>query len=64
MLGGMKLVKQRKYLGLSNVIGRSKRQVFNYIKEKVISRMGGWKEKFLCAEISNISSAYLCNELL
>ncbi|XP_027182092.1 uncharacterized protein LOC113780492 [Coffea eugenioides] len=29
------------------VIGRSKRQVFGYIKEKVVSRMRGWKEKVL-----------------
>lgn len=43
----MKYVKQSRYLGLPLVIGRSKRQVFNYIKERVISRMGGWKEKFL-----------------
>ena len=42
----MKYEKQSRYLGLLLVIGRSKRQVFNYI-ERVISRMGGWKEKFL-----------------
>ena len=40
ILGGMKLVKQSRYLGLPMVIGRSKRQVFSYIKEKVVSRLG------------------------
>nr|XP_027122107.1 uncharacterized protein LOC113739060 [Coffea arabica] len=47
ILGGMQQVRQSKYLGLPMVIGRSKRQVFNYIKEKVLRRLKGWKEKLL-----------------
>ena len=47
ILGGMKQVDQSKYLGLPMVIGRSKRQVFNYIKEKVMGKIKGWKEKLL-----------------
>ena len=38
---------QSKYLGLPMVIGRSKRQVFNYIKERVMGKIKGWKEKLL-----------------
>ncbi|XP_027082670.1 uncharacterized protein [Coffea arabica] len=47
ILGGMKQVDQSKYLGLPMVIGRSKRQVFNYIKERVMGKIKGWKEKLL-----------------
>ena len=47
MLGGMKEVKQSKYLGLPMVIGRTKKQVFSYIKERVIKRLSNWKEKLL-----------------
>ena len=43
----MKEVKQSKYLGLPMVIGRTKRQVFSYIKERVIKRLSNWKEKLL-----------------
>ena len=46
-LGGMMEAKQSKYLGLPLVIGRPKKQVFSYIKERVIRRMGGWKERLL-----------------
>ena len=40
-------VVQSKYLGLPLVIGRSKRQVFDFIKQKMITRLKGWKEKLL-----------------
>lgn len=46
-LKGMKEVKQSKYLGLPLVIGRSKSQVFDSIKAKVIDRVADWKEKML-----------------
>ena len=41
MLGGMKEIKQSKYLGLPRVIGRSNKQVFIYIKEKIINKLKG-----------------------
>nr|XP_027125355.1 uncharacterized protein LOC113741893 [Coffea arabica] len=47
ILGGMKEARQSKYLGLPLVIGRPKKQVFNYIRERVINRMCGWKERLL-----------------
>ena len=43
----MKEAKQSKYLGLPMVIGRSKRQVFDYVRERVISRITNLKEKLL-----------------
>ncbi|XP_071929649.1 uncharacterized protein [Coffea arabica] len=47
VLGGMKQVRQSKYLVLPMIIGRSKKHVFKYIREKVNSRINGWKEKLL-----------------
>lgn len=47
ILGGMNQVRQSKYLGLPMVIERIKRQVFNYIREKMSSKLRGQKEKFL-----------------
>ncbi|XP_071924161.1 uncharacterized mitochondrial protein AtMg00310-like [Coffea arabica] len=46
-LQGMKQVQQSRYLGLPLVIGRSKRQTFDFIKQKTIDRLKGWKEKLL-----------------
>nr|XP_027090307.1 uncharacterized protein LOC113711341 [Coffea arabica] len=46
-LEGMREVHQSKYLGLPMVIGRSKRQVFEFIRQKAVKRLGGWKEKLL-----------------
>ena len=36
-----------KYLGLPSLVGRSKKLVFKYLKEKVIQRIKGWSTKFL-----------------
>ena len=36
-----------KYLGLPALIGRSKRSIFNGLKERIVRRLQGWKEKFL-----------------
>lgn len=43
------IVEQRnsKYLGLPMVIGRSKKQVFNFVKEKVLQRVNNWKNQLL-----------------
>lgn len=34
-----------KYLGLPTQIGRAKNHIFNFIMDKVISKLNGWKEK-------------------
>ncbi|PNX95563.1 ribonuclease H, partial [Trifolium pratense] len=36
-----------KYLGMPIVHGRSKQQIFNYIREKIWKKLKGWKEKNL-----------------
>lgn len=36
-----------KYLGLSTQFGRSKVQDFNYIMDKIIKKLKGWKERKL-----------------
>ena len=36
-----------KYLGLPMTIGRSKNQVFGYLKSKINSKIQGWKQKTL-----------------
>ncbi|XP_071912962.1 uncharacterized protein [Coffea arabica] len=46
-LQGMKEAQQSRYLGLPLVIGRSKRQTFDFVKQKTLGRLEGWKEKLL-----------------
>ena len=46
-LQGMRQVEQSRYLGLPLVIGRSKRQVFDFIRQKTIMKLKGWKERLL-----------------
>ena len=36
-----------KYLGLLAVVGRNKKVSLNFIKERVWSKLQGWKEKLL-----------------
>ena len=36
-----------KYLGLRAIIGKSKSQVFAFVKERVWKKLKGWKERFL-----------------
>ena len=36
-----------KYLGLPALISRSKRSIFNSLKERIVRCLQGWKEKFL-----------------
>lgn len=35
-----------KYLGLPAVISKSKKSVFETIKERVAKKVGGWRERF------------------
>ena len=53
-LGGMKESRQSKYLGLPLVIGRTKNQVFDFIREKVTKRLYGWKEKLQSQAVKEI----------
>ncbi|GAA0170020.1 hypothetical protein LIER_24375 [Lithospermum erythrorhizon] len=47
ILGMREVSHQGNYLGLPSHIGRSKREVFRYIMEKVEDQMRGWKGKLL-----------------
>ena len=42
-----KVKEYEKYLGLPAVVGRKKKVSLSYIKERVLSKLQGWKEKFL-----------------
>ncbi|XP_028082512.1 uncharacterized protein LOC114283840 [Camellia sinensis] len=43
------MVESGKYLGMPYIVGRSKREMFNYVKDRVWKRLNGWKEKYLSA---------------
>ncbi|PNX98065.1 ribonuclease H [Trifolium pratense] len=44
----MKILNQfSKYLGMPVALGRSKKQIFNFIQEKIWKKLKGWKEKHL-----------------
>ncbi len=36
-----------KYLGLPVMVGKSKQQTFNNLKERIAQRLQGWKERLL-----------------
>ena len=46
-LGIPEIVHCDKYLGLPSLIGRHKKESFDYIKERVWRKLQGWKEKLL-----------------
>ena len=47
ILGPMNDSRHTKYLGLRSFIGRSKKQVFSTLKERVGQKLAGWKGKLL-----------------
>ena len=47
ILGPMNDSRHSKYLGLPSFIGRSKKQVFSTLKERVGKKLAGWKGKLL-----------------
>ena len=45
---GVEIIKQHeKYLGLPLLVGRSKRNTFQQLKERLGNKLVGWKEKLL-----------------
>ncbi|XP_058784773.1 uncharacterized protein LOC131659623 [Vicia villosa] len=46
-MGVKTILSHSKYLGLPVVFGRSKREVFNLVIERVWKKIKGWKERFL-----------------
>ena len=47
ILGVKEVDRHVKYLGLPTVIGRSKKDIFSCLKDRVWKKIQGWKEKFL-----------------
>ena len=47
LLGVLAVSQYEKYLGLPSFVGRAKKQGFSYIRERVWSKIKGWKEKLL-----------------
>ena len=47
ILGPMQDTRHKKYLGLPSIIGKSKVEIFNEIKERVERKLSRWKEKLL-----------------
>ena len=47
LLGVPEIKQYEKYLGLPSFVGRSKKASLLYIKERVWSKIRGWKEKLL-----------------
>ena len=46
-LGVQDILQYEKYLGLPSLVGRGKKSSFNYIKERVWSKLQGWEGKLL-----------------
>jgi len=47
MLRVLECIGTGKYLGLPSMIGRSKKFIFNYIKDRIWNRISGWSSKML-----------------
>ena len=46
-LGVSEIMQYEKYLGLPFLVGKRKKESFNYIKEKVWRKLQGWEAKLL-----------------
>ena len=46
-MGLQEITKYEKYLGLPSLVGRRKKESFNYIKEKIWQNLQGWEGKLL-----------------
>ena len=45
---GAEVIKQHEtYLGLPSLVGRSKKNTFRALKERLDNKLSGWKEKML-----------------
>ncbi|XP_057425489.1 uncharacterized protein LOC130718848 [Lotus japonicus] len=47
LLGVKAVERHEKYLGLPTFVGRSKPQVFSFVRERIWKKLKGWKEKAL-----------------
>lgn len=69
-LGILKIKEYKKYLGLLVVVWRNKKESLNYIKERILGKLQGWKKAFIASrnessiESHCSSHSNLCNEFL
>lgn len=54
LMGVKEVESYEKYLGLPTIIGKSKTQVFNFVKEKVWKKLKVWKERALSSAIRKV----------
>ena len=47
MFGAQVIKPHESYLGLPSLVGRSKRNTFTQLKQRVSNKLAGWKEKLL-----------------
>ena len=47
MLGVMVVQQYEKYLGLSSLVGRNKKESFTHIKQQIWKKLQGWESKLL-----------------
>ena len=47
LFGAEVIMQHEKYLGLPSLVGRSKKNTFQQLKERLANKLSGWKEKFL-----------------
>lgn len=47
LMGVLKDLSSEQYLGLPSLVGRSKKPVFNFLKDRIWNRIQGWSEKCL-----------------
>lgn len=49
ILGVQEVEKHAKYLGMPAVVGRSKKEIFSHLRDRIWKKMNGWGERFLSA---------------
>lgn len=47
MFGAQVIKPHESYLGLPSLVGKSKRNTFAQLKQRVVNKLTGWKEKLL-----------------
>ncbi|KAA3460757.1 RNA-directed DNA polymerase [Gossypium australe] len=51
----MALLDHGRHLGLPSLIGRNKKQVFGFIRDRLCKRMFNWKNKLLLGQVKSTS---------
>ena len=54
LLGVPEIKQYEKHLGLLVVVGKNRRAYLNYIKDRVWSKLQGWKEKLLWQAVKEV----------